>query len=163
MKLNIEVFEIFGPEAKRSYWKVFEKHHYLSNELNVAARCWIATLNGELVGFNSVLPQPSGTLSNAFREHRLVILADFQGMGLGTSLSECIGTIMRSEGKRYYSKTTNPKLGLYRNNSRKWRPTTKNGIARKVNEGRNRNMSNSSVRYGVICFSHEYMGEDYNE
>jgi len=160
LKLNIEVFEIFGAEAKRTYWKVFEKHHYLSNQLNVAARCFVAYLNDELVGFNSVLPQPSGTLKNAFREHRLVILADFQGMGLGTALSECIGMIIKSEGKRYYSKTTNPKLGMYRNKSPKWRPTSKNGIARKLHEGRNRNMSNAAVRYGVVCYSHEWIGEN---
>ena len=64
-----------------------------------------------------MLALPSGTLKNAYG-HRLVVLADFSGMGIGTNLSECIGEIMLSK-ERFYSKTVNPKLGEYRNRSSK--------------------------------------------
>lgn len=162
LKLNrptfqIQVYEVFG-ESKAKYWKVFAKHHYLDSKLNRAARCWVAENNGQLVAFNSALPMPSGTLKNAYREHRLVVLSDFQGMGIGTSLSECIGRILISEGKRFYSKTVNPKLGEYRNKNSSWRATSKNGIARKK-EGLNKNFSNKSLRLGVVCYSHEYTGQ----
>lgn len=156
---DIEVFEIKG-SAKEAYWNVFSKHHYLNTKLNKAARCWIAEMNGQLVGFNSVLALPSGTLKNAWREHRLVVLADFQGMGIGTSLSECIGEILRKEGKRFYSKTVNAKLGEYRNESAKWRGTSKNGIAR-PDQFKNKGNYNKIINLNLamrIAYSHEYIG-----
>ena len=163
-KIEIIVYEIFG-DAKIAYWNRFKKHHYLNEDLNKASRCWVAEMNGELVGFNSVLALPSGTLKNAYREHRLVVLADFQGMGIGTNLSECIGEIMLSEGKRFYSKTVNPKLGEYRNRSSKWRPTSKNGkrrpdILKKKNNHNNLTNPKLSMR---LRYSHEYQGNKINK
>lgn len=164
MKLNrktitIIVYELFG-EGKLHYWTMFKKHHYLSEDLNKSSRCWVAEMNGSIVGFNSLLAMPSGTLKKAFREHRLVVLADFQGMGIGTRLSECIGEIMHKEGKRFYSKTVNPKLGEYRNQSNRWRATSKNGKRRPdiiKRESNYNNITNDGLSMR-LCYSHEYIG-----
>lgn len=158
---KIDVFEIKG-SAKEAYWKVFSKHHYLNTKLNKAARCWIVEMDGKLVGFNSALAFPSGNLKNAWREHRLVVLADFQGMGIGTSLSECVGEILRRDGKRFYSKTVNAKLGEYRNQSNKWRGTSKNGKAR-PDQFKKKTNYNGIVDLKLsmrIAYSHEYIGEE---
>jgi hypothetical protein len=69
------------------------------------------------------------------------------------------------EGKRFFSKTANIKLGEYRNKNESWRPTSKNGKARPDNLGRKSNYNNMvkeslSMR---VCYSHEYMSDKNNE
>lgn len=157
--IEIEVFEIFKKD-KEMMWELFKKHHYLSEKLNKAARCFIAKWNGKIIGFNSVLPLPNGHLKNVFREHRLVILSDFQGLGIGTCLSECIGKLIRDEGKRYYSRTANKKLGNYRNTSQKWKPNTTNGKPSRKNLENAGNISYNLKLIRRICFSHEYIGNN---
>ena len=83
-------------------------------------------------------------------------------MGIGNRMSECIGKILTSEDKRFFSKTANIKLGEYRNSNSLWRGTSKNGKARPDNLGKENNYNNMikeelSLR---VCYSHEYMGEE---
>ena len=107
---------------------------------------------------------PSGTTKNAWRGHRTVVLPDFQGMGIGVRLSDSVGEIMLAEGKRYFSKTAHPRLGEYRNNSPKWKPTSKNMQDRKdyaLMDWENKKFSKELMMKHIdrFCYSHEYIGE----
>lgn len=73
---------------------MFAKHHYLSHSHNNAANVFIAMINGEIAGFYSVLPFPHPKKKNTFKGHRLVVLPDYQGIGLGLKL--------RTEIAKYY-------------------------------------------------------------
>ena len=153
---------------------MFRDHHYLSGDLNQSARCYLGIWNDIIVGFNAVITNPSGTLKHAWREHRTVILPDFQGLGLGTRFSDAIGEIMLAEGKRYFSKTAHPRLGEYREVSPKWRPTSHNKKARMDYLNMSKNFgafwynNNGNGKYSDalrekhqnrVCFAHEYIGE----
>lgn len=141
-----------GPEA----WSIFSKHHYLTDSLNKSGKHWLCLWESVPVGFTSVMSMPSGTIKNAYRGHRTVVLPDYQGLGIGMALSDGIGHLHVSEGKRYFSKTTHPKMGNYRNNSRLWRPTSKNMKARNP-KGVNKNIRWMPRK--VFSYSHEYIGE----
>ena len=157
-QLDIEVFEI-PKEYKSQFWNIFKKHHYLTGEINKGARCWVAYLWGVPVAFNSVLAMPSGSLKMAWREHRLVVLSDYQGMGIGNAMSECVGEILLSEGKRFFSKTAN--LGESRGQRKQWKPTSKNKKARKDHVKSTRSNYNNMVNTKLslrVCYSHEYIG-----
>lgn len=157
--IKIDVFEI-PKDLKETYWAIFKKHHYLGDQLNKSARCWVGYLWDNPVVFNSVLAMPSGSLKNAWREHRLVVLSDYQGMGIGNRMSECIGKMVTLENKRFFSKTANIKLGEYRNQKDIWRATSKNGKARLDNLGRKNNYNNM-IKESLsrrVCYSHEYIG-----
>ena len=108
-----------------------------------------------------MLTMPSGTLKNAWRGHRLVILSDFQGLGIGNTLSETVSEILVREGKRVFSKTANRKLGEYRNNSPKWKATSKNGKRRldvlNTMGGYEKKVNELLVKR--LCYSHEYVGD----
>ena len=141
-----------------SLWTFFAQHHYLSNEVSKAARCYGAVWEDTLIGFSSSLPLPSGTVKNAYREHRTVILPDYQGLGVGPRLSDAIAQLHIDEGKRYYSRTAHPRLGGYRNESKKWRATSSSGkIVSKQGKFDNWKLDTR------ICYSHEYIGEKTNE
>ena len=72
---------------------MFKDHHYLDSALNKAARCYVAVWDDQVIGFAGVITMPSGTLKNAWRGHRTVVLPDFQGMGIGVRFSNAIGQI----------------------------------------------------------------------
>ena len=140
-------------------WSLFSRHHYLSEDINKSSRCWICTWNGIAVGFVSALPQPSGTMKNAWRGHRTVVLPDFQGMGIGVRISEAVGEVLLENGCRYFSKTIHPKMGAYRENSSKWKPTSKN---RKIRRDYGEHSNFAWETRKIASFSHEYIGDHGN-
>jgi GNAT superfamily N-acetyltransferase/ABC-type ATPase involved in cell division len=141
--------------CERSLWKVFSQHHYMSEDLSRACRAWLATWNGIPIGFSSSLPMPSGTTKNAWREHRTVVLPDYQGLGIGVRISNAIGQIHKDEGRKFYSKTAHPRMGQYRDNSPLWRGTKHNHKSKSYT---NKNMTNWNTRKNTFLYSHEYMG-----
>ena len=102
-------FEIFN-SGDKSIWKMFAKHHYLSHSHNNAANVFIATVNNEIAGFLSVLHFPHATAKNIKKVHRLVILPDYQGAGIGLKLLNEIGKIYKNEKWRFTIVTSAPSL-----------------------------------------------------
>lgn len=112
---------------------------------------------GNVVGFVATMTMPSGTMTNAWRESRLVVLPDYQGLGIGMRLSNAVAELHLAEGKRYFSRTAHPRMGFYREKSVLWKATSKN---RKLRS----DINHDNVFKGHyadnkrICFSHEYIG-----
>tara|TARA_R110002020_G_C16190553_1_gene765484 strand:+ start:97 stop:1257 length:1161 start_codon:yes stop_codon:yes gene_type:complete len=115
-KIELQVFR-----CRYETWNLFKHYHYLSEELNKASKCFLTMWNERPVAFNAVLPLPSGTLRNAYRMSRTVVLPDYQGLGVGGSVSEYIAKLYVKDGKRFYAKTSNPALWNKRENSISWR------------------------------------------
>src|SRR6478609_11166548 len=118
-------------------WPYFAPHHYLS--ANYAGhRAWIAVINEKPVAFSSIMAFPSGNWKNGWREHRTVVLPQFQGLGLGARMGDWTGhyvcTVLTDGQGVYYSKTVHPRLGEYREASPLWRATSKNGVIRTEKE-----------------------------
>ena len=148
------VLEIYP--CSNEVWSHFAPHHYLSESLNKAAHCYLAVWEGQLVAFSSVLAYPSGTVTNAFREHRLVVHPDYQGFGFGHSLSEAVAQHYVDNGKRFFSKTSHPRLGEYRDQSALWKPTSKNHMRRKdAASSKNARWELNPNRWS---YSHEFVG-----
>lgn len=141
-------------------WPIFRPHHYLDENLNKSARCWLAVWDGVAVGFSSIITLPNGYLKKAWREHRTVVLPDYQGLGIGVRISDAVGEIVLSEGGRFFSKTSNHRMGNYRNANPRWRPTSKNQKARPDYAADNPTKESGYRRRHIerLCFSHEYLG-----
>jgi GNAT superfamily N-acetyltransferase len=154
--------------CKRDIWGMFAPHHYLSHVLASAARCFLATAEFEgvtsVVGFVSCLPFPSGSLKRAWREHRTVVLPDFQGLGIGPRISDAVAELHQTEGKRYFSRTAHPRFGAYRNKRNSgWMPTSQNKYAREQAQDAGTHTGaeriNSFGGDNRLAFSHEYIGK----
>lgn len=144
---------------EKELWEIFSKHHYLSANLNKACHFYTAYWGEVLVGCVAVLPLPSGYFKNAFREHRLVILPEFQGLGIGMKISNAIAQTYIDKGCLYYSKTAHPKIGEYRNRSSIWEPSAKNGLIFKDNKSDNSGeMSSWKVILNRMSYAHKYIG-----
>ena len=98
----------------------------MNTELNNASQCYgLYNNENEIVGFCAVIHQPHNKMKNLKRVHRLVILPDYQGIGLGTKLLNIIAECYKAQ-KYNISIVTSAKnmiASLY--NSDKWRLTNK--------------------------------------
>jgi len=146
------------------WWPLFSNHHYLDGGINPASECYLAKWGDRPVGFSASLSFPSGSLKQAYRSHRLVVLPEFQGLGIGVRLSEHVARLFLDRGKRYFVKTSHPRLGEYHDHSHQWRPTSKNRKDRK-DYGRQSVTKESGYKHlhkNRVCYSHEFVG-DFNE
>lgn len=151
-RLNIEIYET---KRKEYYWSIFKKHHYLSYNFNPAARVFIATCNGDLCAFSAVLPFPHPIKKHTWKEHRTVVLPDFQGVGIGTAFSDAIAQMLQDEQKTYICTTSNPAMIHSRANNPKWR-TTRIG---RVSGGVRTAKLKGSFSTNRLTVSFEYIGE----
>lgn len=115
--------EFYETKQKSYYWRIFRKHHYLSHEHNNAARTFIATLNGEICGFVSLLYFAHPIVKDVMRVHRMVILPDFQGVGIGTAILNYIAQYITQSEKRVTICTSNPAMIATLKKSPLWRAT----------------------------------------
>jgi ribosomal protein S18 acetylase RimI-like enzyme len=85
-----------------------------------------------------------------------VVLPDYQGMGIGSKISEFSAGIIKNRGGKYYTKTINPALGEYRNKqTNRWKPTAFNGKNR-ISKGQSIVYKNLKER---ASYCHEYIGD----
>lgn len=121
----------------------------------------------KMVAFSSILNMPSGVMKNAFREHRLVVLPDFQGLGFGTKISEFLGEYLLNNGNRFFSRSTHIRLGRHRSESNLWIPTSTNQIVvENLNDpNQSRMKSNKYKKYDAqrTAYSFEYVGKNFNK
>jgi ABC-type phosphate transport system ATPase subunit len=102
-------FEVYQTGDK-SIWKMFAKHHYLSHSHNNAANVYVALVNDQIAGFISILHFPHPSAKNIKKVHRLVVLPDYQGIGIGLKLLNEIGYLYKKEKHRYTIVTSSPSL-----------------------------------------------------
>lgn len=122
-------------ESPRSTWQLFRGHHYLSADLHTAAKCYLATWNDVPVAFVAVIVQPHSIVYNFRREHRVVVLPDFQGVGIGNAVSEFIAAQYTAAGHRYISVTSHPAMIRHRLASPLWKCTRLPGHGTKFKKG----------------------------
>lgn len=105
-------------------WKIFKQHHYMSQNLNKAAKCFVLLLNEKPVGFIAILPFPHGNIKNGFRISRVVVLPDYQGLSIGFTIIDYFASIYKANNKNMYIKTSNPALFVVMDkNKHKWKFT----------------------------------------
>ena len=138
---------------------MFREHHYLSADYNKSAHVYLAYMGDVLVGWCSILAMPNGAIKNAFRVNRLVILPDYQNLGIGTKFAEFIGDLYLSQGKRYYMRTSHVRLKRHFESSSLWVATATNGVLRKTDDSIKYNNYHADLKR--ICASFEYVGKDY--
>jgi ABC-type dipeptide/oligopeptide/nickel transport system ATPase subunit/GNAT superfamily N-acetyltransferase len=115
-EICIDIFK-----ADTTAWNMFRQHHYLDHTIHKAAQCYVAKWKNKNIGFCSVLhfPHPSSAIIK--REHRTVVLPDFQGIGIGNRLSEFVASFYRKKGFRFMTTTSSPAMINHRSKSKLWK------------------------------------------
>jgi GNAT superfamily N-acetyltransferase len=97
---------------------MFRQYHYLSGSLASTARCYAAVYEDRPIAFIAVVHARMRT--RYYRVSRLVVLPDYQGVGVGKRLLNFIAELYTSQTKMpFYILTSNPQIT--RGNMENWR------------------------------------------
>lgn len=100
----------------KSAWQLFRRHHYLNTSIQRSAQCFAAFWDETPVAFSAWVRQ-----NEKMREHRTVVLPDYQGLGIGNRLSEYLAGVWRAKGFEARSVTSHPAMLRHRSRSPLWR------------------------------------------
>ena len=88
---------------------MFRQYHYLNGSLPSTARCYVETYQDNAVAFMAVVH--IHMKANYYRVSRLVVLPDYQGIGIGKRLLNFIAELYTSQmNLPFYLITGNPQL-----------------------------------------------------
>jgi GNAT superfamily N-acetyltransferase len=102
-------------------WNVFRKYHYLNHELNRSARCHALIYEGRAIGFCATLHSPHPKSKNLKRCSRLVVLPDYQGVGIGIRFLNIVAGYFNGLGFRYLIRTSQRNVMKGLGKSESWR------------------------------------------
>lgn len=117
--------------------------------------------NDAYVGFCAVRPYPNGSLNFGKAIHRLVILPDFQGLGLGTKFMETLCKMWVDKGYKVFIRTAHESLAHHFANSILWKEGPRNGKKGDVSNGKINGRNQNMYIVNSERYSYEYMGEDF--
>jgi ABC-type lipoprotein export system ATPase subunit/GNAT superfamily N-acetyltransferase len=148
-KIKLEIFR-----CRYETWKIFKQHHYLSDGLNAAANTYICLWNDKPIGFVAILPFPGVGDAKTRRISRIVILPDYQGLGIGKKIIDYFSSLYASIDSQMYIRTINPALGIsLTKDTKNWQATTSNMKADFTKDTNGRKMLNR------ISYSFKYIGD----
>jgi len=112
--------QLYIYQAERSFWRMFSKFHYLDSSLLKTAACYVAILDNIIVGFCAVIhfPHPSSKMMK--RIHRIVVLPDYQGIGIGKLLLNTVCQKYKIEKFKMFLTTSNFAMVKALYNSQNW-------------------------------------------
>jgi GNAT superfamily N-acetyltransferase len=90
-----------------------------TNEINTASRVYVGKIAGRSVSFCSVLMMPGK--NPYYRISRLVVLPDYQGIGIGRTTAEFVGALYRKQNKQFGIVSSHPILIRSFLHDKKWR------------------------------------------
>lgn len=110
-----------------SVWAAFRHHHYLSGSLQGSARknCVGGFIDGECVAFCSWMHFMHPKVKYTMKGHRLVVLPDWQGLGLASRICDWLGQHLWEQGLRFRITVAHPAMIAYCRRSPRWQPTTR--------------------------------------
>jgi GNAT superfamily N-acetyltransferase len=88
---------------------MFRQYHYLNGKLGAGVRCYLAIYNERPVAFMAVACVKMK--AKYYRVSRLVVLPDYQGIGVGKRFLNFIAELYSSQTKMpFYILTSNPQI-----------------------------------------------------
>lgn len=146
-----------------SVWKSlgFSKCHYLTAELNKSCKCLLFEWEGIPVGFVGILNTPRKGIPYGCSISRIVILPDYQGLGLSTIIFNFCGGIVKSlsdeeHDYKLYIKTAHRKFGEALSRNPNVRGTVFDGKGRDKKSADNQKYRNRLTR---VSYCKEYIGD----
>lgn len=124
----------------------------MSTELNPSAHCYIGYIENNPVSFFAVLHFPHPSAKNIKKGHRLVVLPDYQGLGIGHIFSTEIAAIYKKQGYRFVITSSTKSLFKQRSADKRWAVTRKGRTANSNGILKGTNSQNK------ITYSYEYIG-----
>lgn len=150
-KIKIEIVET----KDKSIWERFKKYHYLSSAHNNSARVFLAFVNNELAGFCSVLHFAHPIEKRFKKIHRLVVMPNYQGIGVGMTLLNEVALYFKKINNRVIITTSTKALVFALKKSKLWR-LKRSGRTKNTKRGSTRKSYDASISKTRNTTSWEY-------
>jgi GNAT superfamily N-acetyltransferase len=124
----------------------------MSTEINKSSHCYIGYIENNPVCFFAVLHFPHPSAKNIKKGHRLVVLPDYQGLGIGHKFSSFIADMYKKNGYRFIITSSTKSLYKQRSLDKKWIITRKGRTSNSTGVLKNTNSQNK------YTYSYEYIG-----
>lgn len=147
--IQLEIFR-----CRRSAWRLFARHHYLSGALAQYVRCFLAVWEGVPVAFCATVSLIGR--KNRWRISRIVTLPDYQGVGIGTAVAEAVARLHVHEGHRVNVTASHPALIAHCRRSPRWKIV---GVKKTGSHDTRKFIQNYRGSMGRAVVSFEYVGE----
>lgn len=105
-------------------WPAFAGHHYLSADVSRGVQCWLGEIDGRWATFLATLWHATSSRSYSgriMRGSRLVVLPDYQGVGLGAATIETVAAVCKAGLIRFRSVGAHPAWVHHCARSNDWR------------------------------------------
>lgn len=131
----------------------------MNSDINRTAQCYVGYYMNNPVCFFAVLHFPHQHESRFKKGHRLVVLPDYQGLGIGHKFSTAIAQHYIDNGYRFIITSSTKSLFTQRKNDARWIITrsgrvgagSKTGVLHNSNDG-------GSFSRNKLTYSYEYIG-----
>jgi len=125
----------FGVVSVSKAWPYFERHHYMKGNIAVGAKGWCFYQNGSPIGFSSYAYLPHPKVKNMMMASRIVVLPDFQGLGIGREITALPAIELKNQGFRVRVRTAHPGAQKMLEHDNRWRfcavnVSTKGGVSK---------------------------------
>lgn len=139
----------------------FDKYHYLTADLNKSCKCLLFEWDGVPIGFVGILNTPRKGIPYGCSISRMVILPDFEGLGLSRKIFDFCGGLVKSmcddeHDYRLYIKTAHRRFGESLGRNPNVRGTSFDGKGRDKRSADNKKYRNRLTR---VSYCKEYVGE----
>ncbi|HJT33777.1 MAG TPA: GNAT family N-acetyltransferase [Pirellulales bacterium] len=104
--------------CRREAWSLFARHHYLSADLPYGTTCVMGIIDARPAAFAAWLPMFGRR--GVWRIARLVVLPDYQGVGIGAAMLRVSGELIASANRRATITTSHPAMIAHLRASPDW-------------------------------------------
>lgn len=124
----------------------------MNTDINPSSQCYVGAIDNKLCCFFAVLHFPHNKIKNFKKGHRLVVLPDYQGLGIGHAFSTEIADFYKKKGYRFIITSSTKSLFKQRAKDSRWIVTRKGRVTLPVGIMKNSSSSNK------LTYSYEYIG-----
>lgn len=119
-EIGLEICEVSAQTA----WREFAPYHYMSAQQPGGVQAWCAYLQGRSVAYVSYAHLPHSRVVNIMLCSRLVVLPDYQGLGIARALNNYVAALLFSCGRRVRLRTAHPAAQAMLSHDAAWRYIT---------------------------------------
>ena len=149
-EIKLEIYEDKG------YWDIFRRYHYLNYSCHKGSKQFVAFIGNNPIAFIAYLNMPHPIIKIQ-RVHRLVLLPDYQGLGIGKKLLNITSNIISSKYIKVHIVTSLKGFGKSLLKDKKWKLLHYGMISKHGGNFKNKlNLYSSSNRN---TYSFKYIGD----
>lgn len=114
-------FELEVQRCDWSLWNTFSRYHYMTSQIPKNGECFALYHDGRPIAFTAYRYFSHAKVRDIRMGSRLVVLPDWQGLGIANALEIWLGEYLHAKGLRYRNTVAHPVMVHLYNKSPRWR------------------------------------------